>query len=88
MPRDIIILYERKIQALVGNFTDSSEKCYSLDPRREPAPSILFSFCAAICTLPGCGSPLGVVVVVFVAAVPVVPAAGEVAVVEVIGMVI
>lgn len=61
----------------------------SPDPRCEPAPSILFSFWAASCTLPGCWSLLGVVVeAVGVAVPPVVPAAGEVAVVEVIGMVI
>lgn len=61
----------------------------SPDPRCKPAPSILFSFWAASCTLPGCWSQLGVVVeVVLAAVVPVVPAAGEVAVVEVIGMVI
>lgn len=58
------------------------------EPRCEPPPSMLFSFWAASCTLPGCCSPLGVVVEVEVAVLPALPAAGEDTVVEVIGMVI
>lgn len=60
----------------------------SPDPRWERAPSMLFSFWAASCTLPSCWSAEVVLVVLVEAAGPGLPVAGEEVMVEAIGMVI